>query len=1321
MTYLLVAGPLIAMAAYCLCHPTMRNPWWFLQYALFNTFFFAAVEGLFARMGNIKQTTGENVWRVTPRSTKATHTVLPEHASQIPQEAEIKAIGEPSMTALTIQKVAQSTQRNMKSVLQESRLLFQEQLERTDRSRHHFSRQEEESMMIAKHKLHHIVEICDWSYAVTNYDCLPNTSPDSSQSDDDKGESREEYLIDNKISAVTNETSNHMRRHKPSWVKPKRLEAVHKGRDGSLASESSIDSQSRGKASAIDWSFQNMDGDYSVSVQRADYSISVSPVNQSISLQPSDHSDSVRTSDMSTSQPQQYKPRTTRFQRVFNLSKLLSGSVSSRGSSDQSSSKNSFYSDFSKSIDENGPGAFWTRTKDEHSMSTVSEAQVPLQDTTERDLEKGFNENDDVHRLRAQNLAAGTYPLQNTIGHVSSNIKKGFAFDPPSSSISVTDMAFRPDPPLKELSQKIQKEDIQSNLAGQPVKEQYWKKRGRYWAANSDKSGSRSTPSEESPKQHRVRKDPEGRRKPQKRRHRDAPSELGRIYTIEESQDDNASDETDDLDLLSHTPNKIRSELRCTDPPAEEMPSIIHHGGDISSQTSFDSPPLISGACIPSQNPNLAQQSEMEPLSDLFDDSSLQDSHSDAPAKFIECTACLDLDQNVAFDEDHEAGLYGSKTESEEEGEHSVIIASTTKCVADCSLNETNVGHELQFVKHRIEVLKNATLMSQSSTGNESVSTCNQAYSDDAPIAEVVEQDAEFIPDEKTAAEPRGYAEKAVGDYSVDLHLRRTDYAAQIHGSADSQSGKLRSCVVSNVMCSSEQHDDVEASQSMSETLTELSCGSISKGCSSMYSLTSKADDDKQLPTLDMVDCISVDSSVFMDFNDKKCQSIEIVGVATNPECDIAESVDEHLCANNSLNRLQDTNSVDDGQQFGEGHDFLALQEMIELEMDRECHATDNCIEAESDTSLYDRGFKLQSLSTENEPAQRKAFFKELPITAAPDELSEGVSSKHDQSSFSSRSQPKTLDVITPTADGRFNTSNHETSTRSHEHIYLPFRPPVHIELDDVASLGDSVSYAGTSTHYRSQSYSASYIGGCNDVPKTDDDLSVGCDPSSDANSSALEIEPEQNQDAKSLGFVLEGLDHSTASTFNTIRGSCDDVNDSNVYSNSDAPMKNNLNEYCFRESSHKNDFGVTEQQEQDYGHKPANEKSGVNVASSDGDEQLLLKPTLCSNMRISTSQSTTDEESVVTETEENIHSFDENEHSTSWIQNLLDTMDEEIIFSDTLQPFEGYDGEEVPDLLPSITGQDTFQTASTQSYDEPDTRDDRVGDEVSTVDLTVN
>ncbi|GAX13827.1 hypothetical protein FisN_30Lh125 [Fistulifera solaris] len=1325
ITYLLVEGPLTALAAYCLCQKTMRNPWWFVQYALFNIFFFAAAKGLFARMGHIKQATGENIWRVTPRSTKAIHTAQPEHVFPIPQEAEIKAIGEPSMTVLTIQKVAQSTQRNMKSVLQESRLLFQERLDRTDRSRHHFSRQEDESMMIAKHKLHHIVQRCDWSYAITNVDCLVSTSPDGSQSDADRGRQGEEYPIENKISGVTRVAPNHMRRPKSSWVKSERVKVVDKRNHCSRASESSSDSQSRGKAYAMDWSFQNMDGDYSVSVQRADYGIPVSPVDQSVSLQPSDHSDSIRTYDMSTSQAQQYKPRTTRFQKVFNFSKLFSGSVSSRGSSDLSSSKNSLHTDFSKSIDENGPGAFWTRTKetsiaDEHSSSTVSEAQLPLQDTTEMGLENGLEENGDVQRLQAQNLAAAIIPLQNTIGLVSSNIKKGFAFDPPSSSISETDVAFRPDPPLKEVSQTIQKDGIQPTLAGQPLKEQYWKKRGRYWATNSDKSGSGATPSGESSKPHRVRRDPEGRRKPQKRRHRDAPSKLGRIYTIEESQDGNASDETGNLDVLSYTPNEIHSGLRCADPPAEEMPSTSHHGCDISIQTSFDSAPIILGACYPSHNPNLAQQSDIKPLSDLSDDRLLQASHADAPAELIKCPYCLDLDQNVTIDEDSEAGRYGTKTESEEEGGHSVIIASTTTGITGLSFDEVRVDRELQFVHDRNEVLEYATLISQSGRGNCSVSTSNQACSDDALIAEVVEQGTEFTLDEKAAADPLGYADKAVSEYTVDMQARRRDDASidRTHGSTDIQAGTLYSCSDNNVMYSLEQHDDTEASEAMSEGLTECSCGPESKGCASMYSFISKAEDAKHLSTINVVDCISIDSSDLIDC-DEMCRSTKIIRVDTNSEYDIAESVDEHLCAKDPLNQFLDANSTANGQHFGDGHDLVALQEMMALEMNREYNATDNYVEAESDTRLDDRGFKLQPLPTENEPSKRRSFFKELPMTAALDELSEGVSAKHDQSSFSSRSQPKTLNVITPRADGLSSPSKNKTSRRSHEQIYFPFRPPVHIELDDVASLSDSVSFAGMTIHSCSQSHSATHIGDFDDVPKTDDHLSVGCDPSNDAYSSTLEIESEHYQDTNSCNFVLEGHDHSTNSTSNLQRGSFENVHESRVYADLAAPIKNNLNEYCFREVSHEYEIGVTEKP--DYSDPPAKEKSGVDVASSDGDEQLLVKPTLCSNMRISTSQSTADEESAVTVTEENIHSCDATEHSTSWIQNLLDTMDEEIIFSDTLLPFVEDDDEEVPDLLPSVTEQDTFQTASSQSYDEPNNRNDWVGDEVSTVDLTVN
>ena len=193
-----------------------------------------------------------------------------------------------------------------------------------------------------------------------------------------------------------------------------------------------------------------MVGEYSISVQPADYSIPKSPANQSVSLAPSDHNDSIRTSDMSASKTHQYKPRTTRFQKVFSLSRLLSGSLSSRENSERSSSRNSLNSDFSRSIDENGPGAFWnkatnaTDNADDQSSSTISEVNAKSQQVIEGDIEEGRDEHSDVKRIKAQNEAAGILSPGMTINPASTNIKKRFSLEPLSSSITTADYDISP-------------------------------------------------------------------------------------------------------------------------------------------------------------------------------------------------------------------------------------------------------------------------------------------------------------------------------------------------------------------------------------------------------------------------------------------------------------------------------------------------------------------------------------------------------------------------------------------------------------------------------------------------------------------------------------------------------------------------------------------------------------------------------------------------------------------------------------------------------------------------------------------------------------
>ena len=149
----------------------------------------------------------------------------------------------------------------------------------------------------------------------------------------------------------------------------------------------------------------------------------------------------------------------------------------------QVSRSSHFNSDFSRSIDENenGPGAFWkkatnaTGNADDQSSSTISEVNAKSQQVIEGDIEEGRDEHSDVKRIKAQNEAAGILSPGMTINPASTNIRKRFSFEPPSSSITTADMTFLPDPPLKDCSANVQKEcvQVQSHREGQPVKERY--------------------------------------------------------------------------------------------------------------------------------------------------------------------------------------------------------------------------------------------------------------------------------------------------------------------------------------------------------------------------------------------------------------------------------------------------------------------------------------------------------------------------------------------------------------------------------------------------------------------------------------------------------------------------------------------------------------------------------------------------------------------------------------------------------------------------------------------------------------------------------
>lgn len=64
-------GPITVIATYGLAHPSLRKPWWFIQFLFFSLFFYTDLKNIICRVALVKQIFRETGWRVTPRSADA--------------------------------------------------------------------------------------------------------------------------------------------------------------------------------------------------------------------------------------------------------------------------------------------------------------------------------------------------------------------------------------------------------------------------------------------------------------------------------------------------------------------------------------------------------------------------------------------------------------------------------------------------------------------------------------------------------------------------------------------------------------------------------------------------------------------------------------------------------------------------------------------------------------------------------------------------------------------------------------------------------------------------------------------------------------------------------------------------------------------------------------------------------------------------------------------------------------------------------------------------------------------------------------------------
>jgi hypothetical protein len=96
-------GPVTALFTYHLCHPSLRKPWWFIQYSIFSLFVYTDAKNVVARVALIKQIMGEKTWRVTPRSAIAPVEEMEPPAE--PVKLDIEPVGDAQLSFMTIDQL----------------------------------------------------------------------------------------------------------------------------------------------------------------------------------------------------------------------------------------------------------------------------------------------------------------------------------------------------------------------------------------------------------------------------------------------------------------------------------------------------------------------------------------------------------------------------------------------------------------------------------------------------------------------------------------------------------------------------------------------------------------------------------------------------------------------------------------------------------------------------------------------------------------------------------------------------------------------------------------------------------------------------------------------------------------------------------------------------------------------------------------------------------------------------------------------------------------------------------------------------------------
>lgn len=158
-----IIGPVTAVFAFSLCHPSLKNPWWFVQYAIFSLVIYTDAKNVCCRVAHLKQMAGESAWRVTPRSAKAENMAIEEGSiGEAPKETEIKSVGEPSMSVMSLSALSKSGLSTFSTVA-ESRNRFREELSHASRNRFHYARNAEESSQIGESSKYHILTHIEWN------------------------------------------------------------------------------------------------------------------------------------------------------------------------------------------------------------------------------------------------------------------------------------------------------------------------------------------------------------------------------------------------------------------------------------------------------------------------------------------------------------------------------------------------------------------------------------------------------------------------------------------------------------------------------------------------------------------------------------------------------------------------------------------------------------------------------------------------------------------------------------------------------------------------------------------------------------------------------------------------------------------------------------------------------------------------------------------------------------------------------------------------------------------------------------------------------